>query len=120
MAQGLMDLPLDVPNISIEAFKVHNRLRIGWFRSVYNLNHAFAVQCFVDELARALDPGDEEGTSRRHQLWSRYNQRLREGLVQHQNAASGVFPARLRWYCFDGGDVYETALSILALQVSAR
>src|SRR5437879_10359388 len=35
-------------------------VRIGWLRSVANIYHAFAVQCFTDELAHAagLDPLD--------------------------------------------------------------
>lgn len=49
---GLLDLPLDIPNIAIESHVVKEHVRIGWMRSVYNLNHAFATQCFVDEVAR--------------------------------------------------------------------
>ena len=35
-------------------------MRIGWLRSVYNINHAFAVQSFIAELAAATgrDPRD--------------------------------------------------------------
>jgi isoquinoline 1-oxidoreductase beta subunit len=51
LGQGLMDLALDVPNIAFETHPAPNRVRIGWFRSVYNINHALATQCFVDELA---------------------------------------------------------------------
>ncbi|MFY9829827.1 MAG: molybdopterin cofactor-binding domain-containing protein, partial [Rhodoplanes sp.] len=37
-----------------------NHVRIGWYRSVYNIPHAFAVCSFVDELAAAAgaDPVD--------------------------------------------------------------
>ena len=52
MGMGLLDFALDVPHVSMEAAKTHNRVRIGWLRSVYNINHAFATQCFIDELAR--------------------------------------------------------------------
>ncbi len=51
LGQGLMDLALDVPNVALETHPAPNRVRIGWFRSVYNINHALANQCFVDELA---------------------------------------------------------------------
>jgi hypothetical protein len=35
-------------------------VRIGWYRSVYNIFHAFAVSSFIDELAaaRKIDPRD--------------------------------------------------------------
>ncbi|MCB9763827.1 MAG: xanthine dehydrogenase family protein molybdopterin-binding subunit [Alphaproteobacteria bacterium] len=52
LSQGLTDLALDVPAFAIETHEAKNRLRIGWLRSVYNINHAFATQSFVDELAR--------------------------------------------------------------------
>jgi isoquinoline 1-oxidoreductase beta subunit len=53
LGQGILDLPLDVPNVSVETHPVQERVRIGWMRSVYNINHAFSVQSFVDELASA-------------------------------------------------------------------
>jgi isoquinoline 1-oxidoreductase beta subunit len=39
---------------------VTNHVRIGWYRSVYNIPHAFAVCSFADELAVAAgkDPVD--------------------------------------------------------------
>ena len=52
MGMGLLDFALDVPNVSMEAEKTVNQVRIGWLRSVYNINHAFATQCFIDELAQ--------------------------------------------------------------------
>jgi len=52
LGQGLFDLPLDIPNIAVETHPAQERVRIGWMRSVYNINHAFSVQCFIDELAR--------------------------------------------------------------------
>lgn len=52
MGMGLLDFALDVPDVSMEAVKTPNKVRIGWLRSVYNINHGFATQCFVDELAR--------------------------------------------------------------------
>ncbi len=51
LGQGLSDLPLAVPHVSFETHAVQERMRIGWMRSVYNINHAFAVQGFLDELA---------------------------------------------------------------------
>lgn len=53
LGQGIDDLPLDVPAVAVEVHPVQERLRIGWMRSVYNINHGFAVQSFLDELAVA-------------------------------------------------------------------
>ena len=51
LGMGVLDLPLDIPNVSMETHSTKEHVRIGWLRSVYNINHAFAAQCFVDELA---------------------------------------------------------------------
>lgn len=50
---GLVNLPFDIPNLRIENPAAAAHTRIGWFRSVSNIPHAFAVQCFVAELAAA-------------------------------------------------------------------
>jgi isoquinoline 1-oxidoreductase beta subunit len=51
LAQGWTDLPYDLPNIKIENGPAQAHVRIGWLRSVANIYHAFAIQCFTDELA---------------------------------------------------------------------
>jgi isoquinoline 1-oxidoreductase subunit beta len=51
LAQGWTDLPYDLPNMRIENGPAPAHVRIGWLRSVANIYHAFAVQCFTDELA---------------------------------------------------------------------
>lgn len=49
---GLVDMPYNaVPNIRIENGEARAHLRIGWYRSVNNIQHAFAMNCFVNELA---------------------------------------------------------------------
>ena len=60
LAQGVFDLPLAVPNVRVERCPAEAHVRIGWLRSVYNINHAFAVQSFIAELAAATgrDPRD--------------------------------------------------------------
>ncbi len=50
---GLTDLPFDVPNIRAENGAAEAHVRIGWFRSVSNIYHAFAAHSFADELAHA-------------------------------------------------------------------
>jgi isoquinoline 1-oxidoreductase beta subunit len=59
-SMGLVDLPFDIPNIRCENGPADAHTRIGWLRSVYNIQHAFAIQSFVAELAHTLgrDPKD--------------------------------------------------------------
>lgn len=52
LAHGLTDLGFfGVPNLRIENPEAAAHTRIGWFRSVYNIPHAFATQCAAAELA---------------------------------------------------------------------
>ena len=51
--QGMINIPFRIPNIRLEIPNVPAYTRIGWFRSVYNIAHGFAVQSFIDELAHA-------------------------------------------------------------------
>ena len=52
---GVINVPFAIPNIRIENPEATAHTRIGWFRSVSNIPHAFAVQSFVAELAAAAD-----------------------------------------------------------------
>ena len=45
------NMPFAVPHVRVERAEVAAHARIGWFRSVANIPHVFATQCFVDELA---------------------------------------------------------------------
>jgi isoquinoline 1-oxidoreductase beta subunit len=52
LAQGLTDLAFfGVPNLRIENPEAAAHTRIGWFRSVFNIPHAFATQVAAAELA---------------------------------------------------------------------
>jgi len=53
LGQGVVDMPYDIPNVRCENGAAANHVRIGWYRSVYNIPHAFAVCSFADELAAA-------------------------------------------------------------------
>ena len=51
---GLIDTPYnEVPNLRIEGGEADIMIRVGWYRSVNNIQHAFAMNCFANELAAA-------------------------------------------------------------------
>jgi isoquinoline 1-oxidoreductase subunit beta len=60
LGMGLIDVPFDIPNLRCENGEAEAHTRIGWFRSVSNIPHGFAVQSFAAEIAHALgrDPKD--------------------------------------------------------------
>jgi isoquinoline 1-oxidoreductase subunit beta len=53
LGMGVINVPFAIPNVRIENPEAAAHARIGWFRSVSNIPHAFAVQSFVAELAAA-------------------------------------------------------------------
>jgi isoquinoline 1-oxidoreductase beta subunit len=55
---GMVDFPYDIPHISCESHEAHAMTRIGWLRSVSNIQHAFAIGSMLDEIAayRKVDP----------------------------------------------------------------
>lgn len=59
-AMTAINIPYQIPSIRLESADVPAHTRIGWFRSVSNIPHAFAVQSFVAELAHQAgrDPKD--------------------------------------------------------------
>lgn len=60
LGMGVINVPFAIPNLRIENPEATAHTRIGWFRSVSNIPHAFAIQSFVAELADAAgrDPKD--------------------------------------------------------------
>jgi isoquinoline 1-oxidoreductase beta subunit len=53
LQQGVTDMPYAIANVRCENGPAASHVRIGWYRSVYNIQHAFAVCSFADELAHA-------------------------------------------------------------------
>lgn len=53
LGMGVTTMPFDIPAIQLENPKAEALARIGWFRSVYNLPHAYAIQSFAAEMAEA-------------------------------------------------------------------
>ncbi len=60
LGMGFVDTPFDVPNLRFESGEAQAHIRVGWFRSVNNVAHAWAEQSFIAELAAELgrDPKD--------------------------------------------------------------
>lgn len=57
---GHVDMPFEVPNLSIENGKAMAHTRIGWFRAVSNIPRAWAVQSFASELAHELGKDEKD------------------------------------------------------------
>lgn len=57
---GAANLPYAIPNIWVDYVMANTPIPIGWWRSVYDSQTAFANECFLDEVAAAAkeDPVD--------------------------------------------------------------
>ncbi|MEA2117537.1 xanthine dehydrogenase family protein molybdopterin-binding subunit [Halovibrio sp. HP20-50] len=53
LGMGFNTMPFNIPSIRLENPPAPAHVRIGWFRSVYNLPHAWAIQSFAHEMAVA-------------------------------------------------------------------
>jgi isoquinoline 1-oxidoreductase beta subunit len=51
LGMGVINIPFEIANLQIENPPAAAHTRIGWFRSVSNIPHAFAIQSFIAELA---------------------------------------------------------------------
>jgi isoquinoline 1-oxidoreductase beta subunit len=60
LGMGLVNVPFAIADLRIENPEAAVHTRVGWYRSVSNIPHAFAIQSFVAELAAAAkrDPKD--------------------------------------------------------------
>jgi isoquinoline 1-oxidoreductase beta subunit len=80
LGMGAINLPFVIPHVRIENPEAVAHTRIGWFRSVSNVPHAFAVQSFVAELAHTAGRDPKEylldliGPPRQAQLGYNYDE----------------------------------------------
>jgi isoquinoline 1-oxidoreductase beta subunit len=51
LGMGWTNIPFDIPNLRAENGPAQHHVRIGWLRSVANIQHAFGIHSFLDELA---------------------------------------------------------------------
>ncbi len=63
---GAANLPYAIPNIWIDFVMANTPVPIGWWRSVYDSQTAFANECFLDEVASAA--GEDPLAMRRRLL----------------------------------------------------
>src|SRR2546428_12905084 len=60
LSQGVIDVPYAIPNIRCENGEAEPHVRIGWFRSLLHIPHAFAVCSFPGEPAPAAGRRPQE------------------------------------------------------------
>ena len=60
LGMGFVNMPFVIPNLRLENPEAAAHVRIGWFRSVSNIPHAFAIQSFISELAHAAGRDPKE------------------------------------------------------------
>jgi isoquinoline 1-oxidoreductase beta subunit len=53
--EGAMGMPYAVPNVHVDYVLTDTGIPVGFWRSVNNSYNAFAVECFLDELAHAAE-----------------------------------------------------------------
>jgi len=60
LGMGAVNVPWTIDNLRVENPGIAAHTRIGWFRSVSNIPHSFAIQSFIAEMAAAAgrDPKD--------------------------------------------------------------
>ncbi|MBA54557.1 MAG: twin-arginine translocation pathway signal protein [Pseudomonadales bacterium] len=88
-AQGIRDIPYDIPNLRAEVHYEKNEVPVNWMRSVANSFNIFALETFIDELAEAAEQDPYE--FRRNMLGS--NRRCRAVLDVVTDLASWASPA---------------------------
>ncbi|MCE0463566.1 MULTISPECIES: xanthine dehydrogenase family protein molybdopterin-binding subunit [Pseudomonas] len=51
LGMGVTNMAYAIPNLRLENPEATAHTRVGWYRSVSNIPHGFAIQSFIDELA---------------------------------------------------------------------
>ncbi|MEE2732348.1 MAG: xanthine dehydrogenase family protein molybdopterin-binding subunit [Pseudomonadota bacterium] len=88
-AQGIQDMPYDIPNLRAEVHYEKSSVPVTWMRSVANSFNIFALETFIDELAEAASQDPYE--FRRNMLGN--NARCRQVLDVVAAAADWSTPA---------------------------
>jgi len=88
-AQGIRDIPYDIPNLRAEVHYEKSEVPVNWMRSVANSFNIFALETFMDELAEAA--GQDPYQFRRNMVAN--NRRCRQVLDAVAEAADWSSPA---------------------------
>lgn len=51
--EGAVQLPYEIPNVVVDYHRADTGVPVGFWRSVNHSQNAFAIECFLDEVARA-------------------------------------------------------------------
>jgi isoquinoline 1-oxidoreductase beta subunit len=89
-----VDTPYDIPNISVEYVRAEPpAVPTGFWRGVGPNNNVFAIECFMDELARKA--GKDPVAFRRDMLGNTPRLRAALDLVAEKSGWGGPLPARV-------------------------
>jgi isoquinoline 1-oxidoreductase subunit beta len=86
--EGAKEIPYRIADLQVEYVRADLPLRTGFWRSVGHSYNAFAVECFVDEIAAA---GGRDPWQLRRQLLAGSRRHL--GVLEKAAAAAGALPS---------------------------
>ena len=89
-----VDMPYDIPHFQVEYLRVEPRaVPTGWWRGVGCNNNVFAIECFIDELAKKA--GKDPVAFRRDMLDKQPRLRAALDLVAQKSGWGSPLPARV-------------------------
>jgi isoquinoline 1-oxidoreductase beta subunit len=93
--EGAKHLPYKIPNMQVDYQMTKTPIPLGWWRSVYNSQNAFATECFMDELAEKTGKDPVQ---------------FRLGLLSKSSRDAGVIKMvaeKSGWNDFKNGTMYQ-------------
>ncbi|MBT7515895.1 MAG: xanthine dehydrogenase family protein molybdopterin-binding subunit, partial [Candidatus Marinimicrobia bacterium] len=93
--EGAKHLPYEIPNMQVDYQMTETPIPLGWWRSVYNSQNAFATECFMDELAEKAGKDPVQ---------------FRLDLLPNSSRDVGVIKMVVEksgWYDFQNGSTYQ-------------
>ncbi|MEA1882782.1 MAG: molybdopterin cofactor-binding domain-containing protein, partial [Candidatus Marinimicrobia bacterium] len=93
--EGAKHLPYEIPNMQVDYQMTKTAVPLGFWRSVYNSQNAFATECFMDELAEKAGKDPVQ---------------FRLGLLSKSSRDAGVIKMVVEksgWNDFQNGSTYQ-------------